>query len=217
MTLLPPVASRPYPWPFTGTWSMTDTALLCLGVQQDPVRECAAAGMVARLAEFLTRWRSLGGFVLLSRRGYQPAAGLPAPVAWRNGRRAVDRILPAGDPGWQIDPALAADGDEPIVDHSGDNAFIGTDLGFLLERRGIRNLIIAGLRAEGVVHATMREANDRGLECLLLEDGTASDSPEAKATILRITRFGNGLFGVTAPIAAVEAALHAPDAKAIPR
>jgi nicotinamidase-related amidase len=145
--------------------------------------------------------------VIHSRRGYDPAVGLPAPVQWRNERRNVDRIFPRGEPGWQLElaPVLT----EPILDHAGDNAFIGTDLDHLLALRAVRNLVIGGLRTEGIVHATMRAANDRGFECLLLEDGVASDGAEATATLQRITRFGNGLFGVTAPAAAVEAALKA--------
>jgi nicotinamidase-related amidase len=208
MNALPSVASLPYHWPFTGAWSMADTAFLCLGVQRDAVRECDATETIARLATLLSAWRWGGGFVVHGRRGYDPAVGLPTPVAWRNDRRTADRILAVGEPGWEIESTLAPNNDEPVIDHSGDNAFLGTDLAFLLDRRGIRNLVIGGLRTEGVVHATMRSANDRGLECLLLEDGTATDIAEAKATILRVTRFGNGLFGVTAPIAAVEAALQ---------
>lgn len=214
MNALPSVASLPYRWPFTGAWSMADTALLSLGVQRDSVRECDAAETVARLAPLLSVWRRAGGFVIHGRRGFDPAVGLPGPIAWRNERRTVDRILPIGDPGWEIERAVAPNDGEPIIDHSGDNAFIGTDLAFLLDRRGIRNLVIGGLRTEGIVHATMRSANDRGLECLMLEDGTTTDMPDAKATILRVTRFGNGLFGVTAPIAAVEAALQRQDRKA---
>ncbi len=207
MSAFPAVASEPYRWPFDGTWSVDDTALLCLGAQRDAVRECDAEAVVDRLAAVLAAWRSFGGFVVHGRRGYDPAVGLAAPVAWRNERRSVDRILATGDAGSEIVPAVRPQEGEPAIDHSGDNAFIGTDLAFLLERRGIRNLMFGGLRIAGIVHATMRDANDRGFECLLIEDCTATDVPEAKATILRVTRFGNGLFGVTAPAAAVAAAL----------
>ena len=211
MSAFPPVASSPYPWPFDGSWSMAGAAFLCLGVQRDAVRECDAGATVARLTAFLHSWRKSGGVTLHGRRGYDPAAGLPASIAWRNERRAADRIAPIGSAGWEIDPAVGPADGEPIIDHSGDNAFIGTDLAFLLDRRGVKNLVIGGLRTEGVVHATMRSANDLGLECLLLEDGTTTDVSGAHATILRITRFGNGLFGATAPIAAVEAALQGRD------
>ena len=207
MTVLPQVASRPYPWPFDGPWSTADTVLLCLAVQNDPVAECGADDLVVRLAAFVASWRDAGGIVIHGRRGYDPAVGLPAAVTWRTARRSRDRVLPMDDPGWEIAPAVAPRTGEPIVDHSGDNAFIGTDLAFLLARGPVRNLIVGGMRTETVVHATMRAANDQGFECLLLEDGTATDLPGAKETIFHITRFGNGLFGVTAPIAAVVAAL----------
>ena len=111
---------------------------------------------------------------------------------------------PRGESGWAIVDELAPIDGEPVIDHAGDNAFLGTDLDFLIKRQGIANLIIAGLRTEGAVHATMRCANDLGLECLLLEDGTTTDLPGAKDSILNITRFGYALFGTTAPIAAIK-------------
>lgn len=207
MTGFPAVASRPYAWPYTGRWSMADTALFLIGFQQEAVAETGAANVVAALAPLLAAWRAAEGLVLHGRRGFDPLAGLPRAAAIRNAARPVDRILPRGGEGWAIADALAPRDGEPVIDHAGDNAFLGTDLAFLLQRRAIANLVIAGLRTEGAVHATMRAANDLGFECLLLEDGTATDLPGAKDAIMNITRFGTGLFGTTAPIAALSAAL----------
>lgn len=92
--------------------------------------------------------------------------------------------------------------------HRGFNAFLGTDLELRLREPGIRNLIVAGNGTERAVHATMRAANDHGFECLLVEDATRAVDERDHAAILRITRFGNGLFGATATMAAVFTAVE---------
>lgn len=207
MNRLAPIAARPYAWPYDGGWSMADTALLLVDFQAEPVAETAAEIVVAAIARLLERWRAAGGFVLHGRRGFDPIVGLPRVAASRNAARKRDRILPRGTPGWHHVAALTAAEGEPVIDHVGDNAFIATDLAVLLQQKKIAHLVIAGLRTEGAVHATMRAANDFGLEALLLEDGTATDLAGAHATIMSITRFGSGLFGTTAPIAALEAVL----------
>ncbi|SHF20699.1 Nicotinamidase-related amidase [Kaistia soli DSM 19436] len=203
MTTYSPVASEPYAWPFTGAWSMADTALFLIDFQAEPVSEIGAEPVVAAVAPLLAAWRAAGGTVLHGRRGFDPIVGLPRAAALRNAVRPVDRILARGAEGWAIVETLAPKDGEPVIDHAGDNIFLGSDLAFLLQRQGIANLVIAGLRTEGAVHATMRAANDGGFECLLLEDGTATDLPGAKTAVLNITRFGTGLFGTTAPIAAI--------------
>lgn len=90
--------------------------------------------------------------------------------------------------------------------HRGFNAFLGTDLERRLRATGIRNLIVAGHGTDRAVHATMRAANDHGFECLLVEDATRAADERDHAAIVRITRFGNGLFGTTATVAALLAA-----------
>lgn len=207
MTRYPALASRPYAWPYTGAWSLADTALFLVDFQVEPVAETNAAGIVTALAPLLADWRKAGGFVLHGRRGFDPAVGLPRVLAKRNAARPVDRILPRGTAGWEIVPQLAPLDGEPVIEHAGDNAFLGTDLTFLIEQRKIANLVFAGLRTEGAVHATMRCANDLGLESLLLEDGTATDLPGGQAAIENITRFGSGLFGTTTTIAVLRQAI----------
>lgn len=207
MKTFEPVASRPYAWPYTGAWTLADTALFLVDFQREAVAETKAEATVAALAPLLAAWRAAGGFVIHGRRGFDPHVGLPRVLAARNAARPLDRILPRGSEGWEIVPELAPLDGEPVIEHAGDNAFLGTDLNFLIEQRKIANLVFAGLRTEGAVHATMRAANDVGLESLLLEDGTTTDLAGAKDTILNITRFGSGLFGTTTTIAVLRDAI----------
>jgi nicotinamidase-related amidase len=96
-----------------------------------------------------------------------------------------------------------------MIDHTGDNAFAGGRLDDALARLGARNLLVAGVPTDGLVHATQRAAGDRGYECLAVADASAGTTPERHAAQLRITTFGNGLFGAVADTAAVLAALEA--------
>lgn len=94
------------------------------------------------------------------------------------------------------------------IEHAGDNAFFRTPLEAELRQRGIRNLVVAGLPTEGLVHATQRTANDMGIECLAVSDASAGTTLERHLAQLRITTFGNGLFGAVADTEAVIAALR---------
>jgi biuret amidohydrolase len=143
------------------------------------------------------RWSAADTALLL----VDPAADAARALAACRGAGLA--VLFAG-PG-ALDPGAG----EPVVERSGDSAFYGTDLAHLLALRATRNLVLAGRPTEGAVHGTMREANDRGLECLLVEDACGSDEPRFHESVLRITRFGNGLFGCTATTAALAEALRA--------
>ena len=119
----------------------------------------------------------------------------------------MGRILIAGEPGAGIVPELAPLPGEKVIDKPGKGAFYATDFGDILKRLGISHLVFAGVTTEVCVQTTMREANDRGFDCLLAEDATESYFPEFKAAALAMIRAQGAIVGWTASTAEVREAL----------
>lgn len=134
------------------------------------------------------------------RRSGQLKIGDPGPMG---------RILVLGEPGNGIILALAPKPDETVIPKPGKGAFYNTNLEFLLKTYSISHLIITGVTTEVCVQSTMREANDRGYECLLVEDATESYFPEFKQATLEMVRAQGGIVGWTATAAEVMAGLRA--------
>jgi len=138
----------------------------------------------------------------LTRGGATLRIGDPGPMG---------RILVAGEPGVEIIPELAPAPGELVIDKPGKGAFYATPLGDVLRERGITHLVVGGVTTEVCVQTTMREANDRGFDCLLVEDATESYFPEFKAATLAMVRAQGGIVGWTATADQVIAALARPD------
>ena len=119
----------------------------------------------------------------------------------------MGRILILGEPGNGIIPELAPRDGELVLTKPGKGAFCRTDLEAWLLRQGITHLLITGVTTEVCVQTTMREANDRGFECLLVEDATESYFPEFKQSTLAMVRAQGGIVGWTATSSTVLAAL----------
>ncbi|MDO6584681.1 isochorismatase family cysteine hydrolase [Salipiger sp. 1_MG-2023] len=227
MTDFPQVNSAPYPWPFDGRFAPADTALIIIDMQRDFCDPDGWVGqhgadvapmraMIAPIRAVLERMRELGFPVIHTREGHRPdLADLNENKRWRSAREGAEigttgpcgRMLTRGEPGWEIVPELTPLPGEPIIDKPGKGAFYATDLEQILHARGIRNLIFTGVTTDCCVHTTMRDANDRGFECMLLDDCCAASAPHNHAAILTFTTMGDGLFGTVAPSARLFEAL----------
>ncbi len=161
--------------------------------------------------------RAKGLFVVHTREGHRPDLADVAPAKMRRGDPALrigdegkmGRLLVRGEYGHDIVDEVVPIPGEPIVDKPGKGAFYATDLDALLHGRGIRSLLVCGVTTEVCVHTTVREANDRGFDCLVIEDAVGSYFPEFQRVALEMIRAQGGIFGWTASSAAVLAALEA--------
>jgi nicotinamidase-related amidase len=200
------IAAHPYPFPFNGQPGPLGPGLMILGCDQAQLTETGGAGhaALANVERLQTGFSTSGWPVVFGRRGVGDFADLTPVVRARNDIRTVDRILELSDP--LARPAIRPHSATTFC-HAADNAFIGSDLSHILKIGGVQVLVFCGLVTDGSVHATMREANDRGFECLLVTDASASTRPAFHDTIISLTAFGNGLFGCVASTDAVLAAM----------
>jgi nicotinamidase-related amidase len=166
-------------------------------------------------AALLAAWRAAGGLVIHTREGHRPdLADLP-PAKKIRGRSAttigdsgpMGRILVRGEAGHDIIPELYPAPGEPVIDKPGKGAFFATDLHAILQNRGIQQLVVTGVTTEVCVNTTVREANDRGYDCLVVSDCCASYFPEFHEMGLRMIAAQSGIFGWVAPSALVIEAL----------
>lgn len=171
--------------------------------------------IVPALQELLAAFRALGLPVIHTIECHQPDLSDCPPAKLNRGKGSLKigdegpmgRILVLGEPGNGIIPDLAPLPGEIIITKPGKGAFYATPLGAILAERGITHLLVTGVTTEVCVQTTMREANDRGYECLMVEDCTESYFPEFKQSTLEMVRAQGGIVGWTAPSANVLAAL----------
>jgi nicotinamidase-related amidase len=212
MTNAPPVTvdARPYPY----TFDPATTALIAIDFQRDFLEPGGFGESLGNDVSQLRRtigptrallagWRSAGLPVIHTREGHRPdlsdcppsklARGAPSMRIGDPGPKG--RILIQGEEGHDIVDELAPLPGEPVVDKPGKGAFYATDLGAMLSARGIRSLVVTGVTTEVCVHTTVREANDRGYECLVLADCVGSYFPEFHRVALEMVAAQGGIFG----------------------
>lgn len=204
--------------PFPFAFALPHTALVIIDMQRDFIEPggfgetlgndvSLLSAIVPACAAVLAAWRNAGGLVVHTRESHRPDLADCPPAKRDRGNPhlrigdvgPMGRILVAGEPGNQIIDALAPVAGETVIDKPGKGAFYATPLHELLRQAGVTHLLFMGVTTEVCVQTSMREANDRGFDCLLLEDCTESYFPAFKAAAVEMMLAQGAIVGWTAP------------------
>jgi len=223
MTQVGPISAQPYEFAF----DPAHCALVIIDMQRDFLEPGGFGEMLGNDVSQLRRaiepnrrllaaWRAAGLLAIHTREGHRPdLADLPPAKKVRGGGATtigdagpMGRILVRGEPGHDIIPELYPAAGEPVIDKPGKGAFFATDLHAILQNRGITQLVVTGVTTEVCVNTTVREANDRGYDCLVVADCCASYFPDFHEAGLKMIKAQGGIFGWVANADDIIAALQ---------
>ena len=212
------IEATPFPYDF----ELKHTALVLIDMQRDFIEPggfgetlgndvSLLEAIVPATKIVLDAWRAAGGLVVHTRESHLPdlsdcppaKIGRGSPVLRIGDTGPMGRILVRGEPGNQIIDALAPVDGELVIDKPGKGAFYATGLHEMLQQRGITHLLFGGVTTEVCVQTSMREANDRGYDSLLLTDCTESYFPAFKAATVAMIHAQGAIVGWTAPSTAL--------------
>lgn len=199
--------------PFDFDFEKDKTTLIIIDMQRD---FCAAGGfgeslgnditptasIIPTVKKILDKAREENMFIIHTREGHRPDLSDMPPAKKRRSKAIgedgpMGRILVRGEYGHDIVDELQPVKGEIVIDKPGKGAFYQTDLHLILQNKGIESLIFCGVTTHVCVHTTIREANDRGYECLMIEDGTATFDPRDQEASIRMINQQGGIFGWT--------------------
>jgi len=222
------IQADPYLWPFDGPAHPSTLAIIVIDMQVDfcgkggyidsqGIDLANTRGAIAPIRAVLDAARHIPDLLVIhTREGHRPElVDLPENKRWRSKQVSTGigemgpcgRVLVRGEPGWDIIPELKPVEGEIIIDKPGKGCFFATDLEHILRTTGRTRLILCGITTDVCVHTTLREANDRGFECMVLADATGATQSEHHAAALTMTSMQGGIFGVVGDSQTLVAAL----------
>ena len=220
------IRARPYDYPF----DPAHTAVVLIDMQRDFLEPggfgamlgndvSRLQGIVPACQRLLALARAQGMKIIHTQEAHDPQlADCPPSKRARGGLSCgigdpgpLGRVLVAGEPGAGFVAELQPQPGDVVLRKPGKGAFHATGLDAILHARGITHLLIGGVTTEVCVQTTMREANDRGYECLLVEDCAASYFPRFHAAVIEMVVAQGGIVGWAAPLSALEAAFEGKD------
>jgi nicotinamidase-related amidase len=216
-----PIAARPFDYPYDGNLDPAVTALLVIDLQVDflsPDGYFARKGydpsplraVIPNVNAVIAAARDAGCTIIHTRQGHRAdRADMTSYALWRRQRAGLDRtnVLLRSSPGYEIVPEIDLRPGDIVIDKTANGAFTYTDLELVLRTRGITHLLFAGCTTDVCVHTTLREAQDRNFQNLLIEDACASGDLYAHQAAIHMVTVEDGIFGVVAATADVVAGL----------